>query len=51
MFAEPIIYKTPILSSASEKIVVILDEIISLDKEMYNGEINENEANLKILDL
>lgn len=51
MFAEPIIYKTPILSSASEKIVVILDEIISLDKEMYNGKINENEANLKILDL
>ena len=51
MFAEPVIYKTPIHSRASEKIVVILDEIISLDKEMYNGEIKENEANLKILDL
>ena len=24
---------------------------VTLDKEMYNGEINENEANLKILDL
>ena len=51
MMAEPIIYKTPILSSASEKIVVILEEIINLDKEMYNGKISENEANLKILDL
>lgn len=50
-FAEPIIYKTPVLSEASEKIIVILEEIIDLDKEMYNDKIDENEANLKILDL
>ena len=51
MFADKIIYKTPVLSSSSEKIIVILEEIINLDKEMYNSEINENEANLRMLDL
>lgn len=49
--AEPIIYKTPVLSSTSEKVVVILEEIIALDKDMYNAKIDENEANLKMLDL
>lgn len=51
MFAEPIIYKTPIISEASEKIVVIIEEIVNLDKEIYENKITENEANLKMLDL
>lgn len=51
MFADPIIYKTPVLSQASEKIVVVLEEIIALDKKMYKGNLSENEANLEMLDL
>ena len=51
MFADPIIYKTPILSEATDKVAIIIDEIINLDKQIYENKITENEANLKILDL
>lgn len=51
LLVNPIIYKTPVLSNSSEKVVTILEEIINLDKQMYNSQISENEANLKILDL
>lgn len=51
MFADSIIYKTPILSEATDKVAIIIDEIINLDKQIYENKITENEANLKILDL
>ena len=51
MFTEKIVYETPVLSEKSKKMIVVLEEIMSLDKEISDKNITVNEGNLKIIEL